>query len=1041
MQFELSSAIFLPCSFADSAAMKFILQGLIICAFVDLASSRFSALSKRLSRIGKNFGGAGDVKKISLIGDGFAYTYAAVGTFWRSNALAAFSKMKIGEQKEAIESMNLAIATLAVWDVGQGMLHPVADKLIQKIVKHQKGLFAKTMASLKKYRTILGKSVLRKNPTKGKALKMRLLDMKGKITAAFQMEVDIIFKTGKTGNFLKNTAIFKQLRNDLTGVKIWAKAATWADVFAGPLFDAATVAVGAWQLSEAIESGDGFAIASCSLSIASGVAGIVGFTVGALATAGSTLAAVAGPVGAVVGAILGIASILVEVAATAYVNPYTAINKDIDLIKTLTTNSQKQLDINIENLNLLFSKQTRIDFEFSWVFQSNEGLMLEYVRGRGDEMDVPLKFRLKTPPKEEDGYIVIGKNKDFDKDKYPKTSFVKPTGLIKIGYDFYGKNVAKNFEGVTIFVSSNLVAQTGGVLKGVDIETFNEKYPSKPDNVVIDEMYNIRHNQKVAVRTGGGDDAILINGIFGQQDVTGDFMHIIANGSSASIDKETDILSCEGMPTDKTKLKFEIHGVFFVFEKGIFAFLVPERDQSGKKISGLTQRGHIFGIKMFVGSPYNDEVYISTNHNYIVRQTKGNNKYIVEFSSWKLFKIIIDDQSNVPGLVVIRPYLLRYEEYGEVKSSFLRVSDDRRTLFVYGKMRGKQRAPELFGRILFNRRNLARYNIIRTEPENIQKSLNEFPTWSSQSYEGPDNFNSGKDYHYKFDHDLRSGDCGVFKVFLHPPVKQLGKYGSSMYKTKHSNDLLILTTAFIEKCIHKARRAVSLVRSGSNLSNATWTLRLEAADDLDNNECPGKFLELDIPDFEKVMKERTSGEPRLVVDLYREKRSYINIAIELEKLSNRQDYHLNKNLAGTFGIPQVVVLGIPVDDKPWTLSKYTIDMKGGQKLNEDSIVITKTLLAWLKGARRKIMLTKKQRGIWKLEIILQDGDVTHEVTLENIERIDYEEPEFNKKEVLREPVISDLATETESPVNLITRIQKLLRSSAMQWAARPSQCD
>jgi len=68
---------------------------------------------------------------------------------------------------------------------------------------------------------------------------------------------------------------------DLKGVKTWAKVAKWVDVLAGPLFDAATIAFGAWQLSEAIKNEDPYAIASSSLSIASGVAGITGFVAGA----------------------------------------------------------------------------------------------------------------------------------------------------------------------------------------------------------------------------------------------------------------------------------------------------------------------------------------------------------------------------------------------------------------------------------------------------------------------------------------------------------------------------------------------------------------------------------------------------------------------------------------------------------------------------------------------------------------------------------------------------------------------------------------
>ena len=216
-------------------------------------------------------------------------------------------------------------------------------------------------------------------------LKGKLIDVKGRISTAFQRDVE----RGLASKF-KNSQIYADLVTDLKGIKTWTKAAKWADVFAGPVFDAATVVVSAWQLAEAVKKGDPFAISSSSLSLASGIAGITGFAVGALAAAGSTIAAVAGPIGAVIGAVLGLASILVEIFAAF--NPYTKINQDIDLIKKLTDNSKKILDQNMKNLQKMVP--SRGNFSFSWVFEANEGLMLEFVRGRADTDNVPLRDQL-----------------------------------------------------------------------------------------------------------------------------------------------------------------------------------------------------------------------------------------------------------------------------------------------------------------------------------------------------------------------------------------------------------------------------------------------------------------------------------------------------------------------------------------------------------------------------------------------------------------------------------------------------------------------
>ena len=83
----------------------------------NVVSSRL-ALNKlpgRLSQIGKKFGNAKNyLDDIEHVGDLAGYTFAVVGTYWRSNTLAAFSQMKNEETKQARETLYLAISTLAV---------------------------------------------------------------------------------------------------------------------------------------------------------------------------------------------------------------------------------------------------------------------------------------------------------------------------------------------------------------------------------------------------------------------------------------------------------------------------------------------------------------------------------------------------------------------------------------------------------------------------------------------------------------------------------------------------------------------------------------------------------------------------------------------------------------------------------------------------------------------------------------------------------------------------------------------------------------
>lgn len=49
----------------------------------------------------------------------------------------------------------------------------------------------------------------------------------------------------------------------------------------------------------------------------------------------------------------------------------------------------------------------------------------------------------------------------------------------------------------------------------------------------------------------------------------------------------------------------------------------------------------------------------------------------------------------------------------------------------------------------------------------------------------------------------------------------------------------------------------------------------------------------------------------MVVDLFRDKRLEIDVATELKKLDNRQDYKFQKDLEGNLGISEVVMLKYP----------------------------------------------------------------------------------------------------------------------------------
>ena len=215
---------------------------------IHVESLSASGLSKSLSRIGGKFGRAvSNMDPLESIASLSGYGTISIQGYWQSNILAGFSQMKRGDIEAAMDTFNLAIATLTVWDLGQGIALPIADKLVNKIILKYQDDFRNTIAAFKNYNKVMKTDVLgAAAAATPDALKAKLLASKNQISTAFQSDVT----TGMSK--CKNTQIYADLVTDLKGVKTWAKAIKYADVFAGPLFDAATVAVSAWQLAEAI---------------------------------------------------------------------------------------------------------------------------------------------------------------------------------------------------------------------------------------------------------------------------------------------------------------------------------------------------------------------------------------------------------------------------------------------------------------------------------------------------------------------------------------------------------------------------------------------------------------------------------------------------------------------------------------------------------------------------------------------------------------------------------------------------------------------
>ena len=417
--------------------------------------------------------------------------------------------------------------------------------------------------------------------------------------------------------------------------------------------------------------------------------------------------------------------------------------------------------------------------------------------------------------------------------------------------------------------------------------------------------------------------------------------------------------------------------------------------------------GFVEGIKMFVGSPYNDIVEIMLGGMFFIRQTKGQNLYKLYLHPALRSRTTIDDQSETPGKII-----LESRNNLRITNKCLRFSKPDRTLYIYqdngGVCAGYARA-----RIVFSKK-ANKNHLVRTALDGIEMTLEQLPAQTSDAIIIDAHGNTQS----FFDPTVVRNQSNCFKVNvgLYPPQPYQSKFVFKTINATDSKGALILSTDFINRCMQKANGSLLLLRSFVH-DRPSWNLKFFIPREQNHPECPGKDFELPIDkNFARIMEQRNDGNNRLVADLNRDKRIQIDVNDELAKLDHRQSYHFDKKFEGKPGVSQDVLLKPPATMNPPSTLKYQFDIKGGQQWDPDALIFTDKLRNWLKENGRRIVLTKEFDGAWKLEITKGDGTVTHSLSLNNIERIDYEP----KGGSLRQPIVLDLATETKKMIDLET---------------------
>eukprot|EP00794_Sanderia_malayensis_P021026 gene21026-23080_t len=224
------------------------------------------------------------------------------------------------------ESLNQAITTLAVLDVGGGILSPILSEIIDSIANDP--AFKETRKALNEFGTsIVGWADDLDNFREG-VIKSRLKAMKGNILSTFDTEIEHLASDHRALKHINKAKNLSKLK--------------FAGKVLGPIFDLACVGVNAWSLGTTIRDCNTSpaskvgVISAASLSIASGLVGIVTFAV--VLKASAAIAVIASSIVALVAAVLGITATLIELFYSPLPDPAVVVRFEKE-------NRMRQLDI------------------------------------------------------------------------------------------------------------------------------------------------------------------------------------------------------------------------------------------------------------------------------------------------------------------------------------------------------------------------------------------------------------------------------------------------------------------------------------------------------------------------------------------------------------------------------------------------------------------------------------------------------------------------------------------------------------------------
>eukprot|EP00112_Aurelia_sp_Birch-Aquarium-sp1_P025380 Seg841.4 transcript_id=Seg841.4/GoldUCD/mRNA.D3Y31 product="hypothetical protein" protein_id=Seg841.4/GoldUCD/D3Y31 len=599
---------------------------------------------------------------------------AGLGIYSRSKIVNSLSRSLRGEDNASVrEGLNQAIVTLAVLDIGGGVLAPIVSDLIEEITTES--AFLSTRNAWISYGTPIVNSADELETLTSVQLKAMLNARKNTIMSTFNQDVI---------NLPANHNALKHIKK----AKRWLRVQTLGKVI-GPIFDVLTIGINGWALGTAIRdcvttsSCNHGSIAAASLSIVSGLVGLVTF--GLILKASAAAAVVIGPVGAIAAALLAITATLIELfyvpppdsqAVARYAKE--AVMKELDRYsrlqlytanRFLAANDVERSDMYVVNQGHLpkfftYTPNLKVKYGLDAAKRPRKSYVLtqQCSEPHFGHLPVPNTGGIHPDPYQ-CPYIVDGK-------RVASTS--SPTTYL--GYGLYGftKNArtyqkwsttpaaTPPYDGTIIFVNTDKVQRpylqqhnVAANLRGLDLNTQLKSGNTNAydDLIAIGDMPSLDTNEKVVVRMGSGNDALNIDGRLGPFTRTTDALDADLGSSGHNT------MSCDGMAAN-----YQIKGIKFDAKQGILRYFQTSSDQVGHRV-GIVRHVEILGA-----SPFNDYIKMYANRtgdngfDFTAIKFKGLATYEIDIaqlasqSQTRHFKII-DDTKGTSGCTGHTPIL------------------------------------------------------------------------------------------------------------------------------------------------------------------------------------------------------------------------------------------------------------------------------------------------------------------------------------------------------------------------------------------------